>query len=38
MKQRLKHREIRGVQVLIKALTKIWDHLTFEDVHAVFSD
>jgi hypothetical protein len=24
--------------VLIKALTKIWDHLTFEDVHAVFSD
>jgi hypothetical protein len=38
MKHSLKDREMQGVQALIRGLTDIWDHLTFEDVQIVFLD
>jgi histone-lysine N-methyltransferase SETMAR len=38
MKHNLKDREIRAVQTLITALSKIWNDLHFEDVQAVFLD
>jgi hypothetical protein len=36
LKEKLKERQLRGVQSLHQAIPDLWDELTFEDVQAVF--
>jgi hypothetical protein len=36
LKEKLKDRQLRGVQSLDQAITDLWDELTFEDVQTVF--
>jgi hypothetical protein len=36
LKEKLKDRQLRGVQSLHQAITNLWDQLTFEDAQAVF--
>jgi hypothetical protein len=36
MKEKLKDRQLRGIQSLHRAITDLWDELIFEDVQAVF--
>jgi hypothetical protein len=35
-KEKMKHREFRTIQDIIRRLTEIWNDLTFEDVQSVF--
>jgi hypothetical protein len=36
LKEKLKDRQLRGVQSLRQAITDLWDEPTFEDIQAVF--
>jgi histone-lysine N-methyltransferase SETMAR len=36
LKEKLKDRQLRGVQSLHQAIPDLWDELTFEDAQAVF--
>jgi hypothetical protein len=36
LKEKLKDRQLRGVQSLHQAITNLWDELTLENIQAVF--